>query len=137
MTQKTMDRADLKRACLVALDAVAVEHPAGHQGKLAARYVLRNSAGEAIELMFEKGPQTPANLWMLRDAGKVMIDAGIRYRLSPATDTYAIADTAGRPRYGRHSALRPMRQLANADLICFTIERLGEMEMLLEGFLRG
>ncbi len=40
MTAKVFDRDDLKRACLTALDAVALEHPAGHRGKLAARCVL-------------------------------------------------------------------------------------------------
>ncbi|MCV2866898.1 hypothetical protein [Defluviimonas sp. WL0075] len=132
MTLKTYDRDDLKRACLAALDAVAVEHPAGHQGKLAARYVLHTPRGAAIEIMFEKGPKTLANLWMNREAGEGMINAGIRYRLSPAVDTYVTADDEGRPRYGRHSALKPMRQLANADLICFTIERPGEIKQLLE-----
>lgn len=135
MTSKTYDRDDLKRACLASLDAAALEHPARHQGKLAARYVLNTQRGEAIELMFEKGPKTPANLWMLREAGQSIIDARIRYRLSPATDTYTTVDAKGRPRYGRHSALKPMRQLANADLICFTIERPGEMDMLLGGLL--
>ncbi|MCP5389846.1 MAG: hypothetical protein H6915_08775 [Novosphingobium sp.] len=137
MNSKAYDREDLKRACLAALDAVAVEHPAGHQGKLAARYVLHTPRGAAIEIMFEKGPKTPAHLWMSREAGEGMIDAGIRYRLSPATDTYATANAEGRPRYGRHSALKPMRQLANADLVCFTIERPGEIEVLLGGLLAG
>ena len=33
------DRAALKSAVLAILDQVALEHPVGHQGKLAARYV--------------------------------------------------------------------------------------------------
>jgi hypothetical protein len=132
MNLKAHDRGDLKRACLAALEAVAVEHPTGHQGKLAARYVLHTPRGAAIEIMFEKGPKTPAHLWMSGEAGEGMIDAGIRYRLSPAADTYATVDAEGRPRYGRHSALKAMRQLANADLICFTIERPAEIDKLLE-----
>jgi predicted helicase len=46
-------RAALKSAVLAILDQVALEHPVGHQGKLAARYVLRSQNGERIELMFE------------------------------------------------------------------------------------
>lgn len=132
MTLKAHDRDDLKRACLAALDAAAFEHPAGHQGKLAARYILHSPSGATIELMFEKGPKTPANLWMSRQAGAALIDDNVRYRLSPATDTYATSDAEGRPRYGRHSALKPMRQLAHADLICFTVEREGQIEQLLD-----
>lgn len=132
MTDKTYKRDDLKRACLAALDAAAVEHPARHQGKLAARYVLHTRRGAVLDLMFDKGPKTPAHLWVIREAGEAMIDTGIRYRLSLATDTYATLDAEGRPRYGRHSALKSMRKLANAALICFTIEREAEIQRLLE-----
>lgn len=133
--RKAMDRAHLKRACLAALDAVAVEHPAGHQGKLAARYVLQGARGEAVELMFEKGPKTPAQLSMTAAAGQIVTGDGIRFRASPATETFAAIDPGGRPRYGRHSALKPMRRLAHADLMCFTIEREGESDRLLDRLL--
>jgi len=123
-----MTRETLKRACLAALDKVAIEHGVGHQGKLAARYVLRGQDGTAIELMFEKGPNRPANLWMTQRAGQALVDQGIRTRYSAAAATNATLDANGKPRYGRHSALKPMRQLAHADLLCFTIER--EMELL-------
>lgn len=59
-----MNREEFKLACLAILDGVASEHPAGHQGKLAARYLLRTGGGAAIELLFEKGPNTPPNLWL-------------------------------------------------------------------------
>lgn len=132
MTDKIFDREALKRACLAALDEVAVEHGAGHQGKLAARYVLQDRRGAAIELMFEKGPKTPAHLWMPLEAGEPLIDEGIPYRLSPAAETYAAKDANDRPLYGRHSALKPMRQLANSDLIRFTIDRPGQIDRLLQ-----
>ncbi len=97
MTVKAFNRDDLKRACLAALDAVALEHPAGHQGKLAARYVLHTRRSEAIELMFEKGPKTPAHLWMGREAGEAIRrtegrgahDAG-RGAAAPARDRAAL-----------------------------------------------
>lgn len=49
-----MDRDQLKHNCLERLDAGAIEHPTGHQGKLAARYLLRRGDGDRVELMFEK-----------------------------------------------------------------------------------
>ena len=135
MTQEALDRDELKRLWLLAFDSVAVEHGAGHQGKLAARYVLHTPTGSAIELMFEKGPKSPANLWLAKETGRALLDQGLRYRFSPATDTYAKADANGRALYGRHSGLKPMRQLAHADLLCFTIERPTEVKWLLDKLL--
>jgi len=131
MTLGKPQREDLKRACLAALDAVCVEHPAGHQSKLAARYILHTSRGEAVALMFEKGPKAPAHLWMPLEAGQGLINEGVPYRLSPAAETYAAKDGSSRPLHGRHSALNPMRQLTNSNLIRFTVERAGEMDHLL------
>jgi len=51
-----MTRDELRQACLERLDERAMEHPSGHQGKLAARYVLHTQRADAVELMFEKGP---------------------------------------------------------------------------------
>ena len=51
-----MMRDTLRQACLARLDERAMEHPSGHQGKLAARYVLHTQRADAVELMFEKGP---------------------------------------------------------------------------------
>lgn len=131
MTPKVTTRDDLKRQCLAALDAAAIEHPAGHQGKLAARYILRTQAGEGIEMMFEKGPARPANLWMNEKYAERLCDGSVPFRRSPAVGLYAASDSDSPVRYGRHSALKPMRDLANADLVCFTIEREGQLEALL------
>jgi len=38
-----MDRDALKLRCVTPLDECAIEHPAGHQGKLAARYLVQSS----------------------------------------------------------------------------------------------
>lgn len=64
MSEGRQTRAALKQACLEVLEAACVMHPAGHQTKLAARYVLITKDGERIALMFEKGPNSSANLWM-------------------------------------------------------------------------
>lgn len=131
MRKADVGRATLKLACLRQLDARAIEHPAGHQGKLAARYLLRSSGGEGIELMFEKGPNSSANLWVLRRFAEVIQDFGVAVRHSPAALLYQQKDAAGKPQYGRHSALKPMRQLVNADLVCFSIEHETEIERML------
>ena len=131
MIEKDPSRRKLKLSCLGALDALAVEHESGHQGKLAARYTLRTEHGMAVELMFEKSPKTPANLWMTLQTGRDLLDEDISYRLSPASEVNHAFGADGRPKYGRHSALKTMHQLAHADLICFRIEREGQIEALL------
>lgn len=133
MSGDQSQRAELKRTMLRLLDARAVEHPAGHQGKLAARYVLHRADGEAIEIMFEKHPASPANLWLAEREGAPLLALGIDHRRSPATDLLVPGAEDGSVRYGRHSGLRPMRQLAYADLICFTVGTAGELEALLTG----
>jgi hypothetical protein len=62
LSDAIMTRNTLKAACLSLLDTAAAEHPAGHQGKLAARYVLRSRSDERIGLMFEKSEKTKALL---------------------------------------------------------------------------
>ena len=127
-----MDRQELKRQCLLHLDACTSEHPAGHQGTLAARYLLRRPGGDVIELMFEKGAKTPANLWVAhRRAVRLLIEPGLHFQSSPASALYAKKGTNGKPIYGRHSALKPMRELVHADLICFSITAVDELERIL------
>lgn len=127
-----MDREELKLACLERLEAVAIEHPSGHQGKLAARYLLRCRDGDRAELMFEKDPKTPANLWVAhkRVAG-LIAEPGLHFQSSPASALFSSKGTNGKPIYGRHSALKSMRELENADLICFRIASVYELERIL------
>lgn len=126
-----MNRDEFKLACLRILNGVAAEHPVGHQGKLAARYLLRKGGGDTVELMFEKGPTSSPNLWLCRQHLDERALEGIDHQLSPAASLYQTVDTAGKSRYGRHSALKPMRQLANADLVCVQLRTLGELERIL------
>ncbi|KGJ05422.1 hypothetical protein IT41_06565 [Paracoccus halophilus] len=127
-----MNRQDLKAACLEMLDQVAIEHPAGHQGKLAARYVLRSQAGDRIELMFEKGEKVSANLWIERRYAEALASEGIICREYPAASLFAKKGAEGKKTYGRHSALKPMRSLANSDLLRFTIERVSQLQSILD-----
>ena len=126
-----LERIRLKAECLVRLDRVATEHPAGHQGKYSARYVLHGRRGRRVGIMFEKGPNTPAHLWLPRDAASPLMDSGIEYRLYPATDLYGDTGADTKPQYSRHSGLKPMRDLANIDLVRFTINDVSQIEEIL------
>lgn len=123
-------RDNLKTACLALLDAAAIEHPAGHTGSV-ARYVLRSNDGGRIELMFEKGAKSRARLWLTREQAGDLLSAGIEFRLYPAADLYKPTEAGGEPSYGRHAALKMMRDLANADLVRFTVYRVEQVQRIL------
>lgn len=125
-----LGRDELKSRCLALLDAAAMEHPAGH-GKLFARYVLRTQDGDRIEMMFEKGEKSRANLWLACDHAVQLVTMGVEFRDYPGSALYQPTEPGGKPAYGRHSALKSMRDLANADLVRFTIDRVDQMEMIL------
>lgn len=127
-----MDREELKLACLERLDAVAIEHPSGHQGKLAARYLLRCRDDERAEVMFEKGPKSPVNLWMAHKRAVGLIsEPGLHFQSSPASALFTNKSSNGKPIYGRHSALKSMRELENGDLICFRVTAISELDRIL------
>jgi len=128
-----MNRDELRSGCLARLNERAIEHPSGHQGKLAARYLMRRSGGDAAELMFEKGPKSPPKLWVAKRFVHAMLsDESLEFRFAPAAALFTANGKDGKPVYGRHSALKPMKQLAHTDLICFRINTLGDLEKILE-----
>lgn len=131
-----MTREELKRDCLALLDRAAIEHPVGHQGKLAARYVLRTAQENRIELMFEKGPSSPANLWVAKEFAAGLMDLHIAYRMLPGSPIGASLDDGTKRAYERHAALKPMRQLATADLVCFRIETEDQLRQILACLMR-
>lgn len=113
---------ELKRHCLARLNERAMEHPSGHQGQLAARFLLKRSDGDVVELMFEKGPKSPPNLWVANNrVGGLIEQSGLQFRLSPASILFTKKGSNGKPLYGRHSALKPMQELGHSDLVCFRI----------------
>jgi hypothetical protein len=107
MSAASLSREELRSACLNLLDRRAVEHPAGHQGKLAARYVLVSTSGERIGMMFEKGERARPLLWVERRHVPDLVDSDIEARVSLASSLYQDAEGGGQPSYGRHSALKP------------------------------
>ncbi|MFV0514258.1 MAG: hypothetical protein ACK5MY_11610 [Jhaorihella sp.] len=127
-----MSPEELKRHCLSRLDECALEHPTGHQGQLAARYLLKRADGNVAEIMFEKGPKSPPNLWVAhRRVTGLITRPGLQFRLSPASALFATKGSNDKPIYGRHSALKPMRELGHTDLVCFRITSPGDLDRIL------
>lgn len=133
MKDTLMSRKELKLACLALLDDAAVEHPSGHQGKSAARYILRSENDDRIDLMFEKGEKSRANLWVAKAFARDLMKLGIACKEYPASDLNREVEPGKPRRYGRHAALKVMRDLAHADLVRFTVEHVSQMKLLIAG----
>lgn len=128
-----MNRNELKSYCIARLTDCAIEHTAGHQGKLAMRFRLMGSSGAVVALMFEKGLNTPANLWI---ASELLCNFGamaeMNTRSSPASAVYSTIGKNGEPIYGRHSALKTMHELNQIDLTCIQVTSAGEIDQILD-----
>lgn len=59
------------------------------------------------------------------------MEVGIDALVYPASALYQASEGGEKRTYGRHAGLKVMRDLANADLVRFTIERPGQMQFLL------
>ncbi|MBC2834069.1 hypothetical protein [Paragemmobacter straminiformis] len=129
------NRAEFKAACLALLDRLCIEHPAGHQSKLAARYILISRSGERIPIMFEKAPNVAAQLWLRAEHTRHLGKGLGETRSYPAHALYTEKDEKGRPIYGRHAALKAMRDMANADLVKLEIEWIGQLERVIGAIL--
>lgn len=128
-----MTRDELRQAILSKLDACALEHPSGHQGSKAARYVMHTPKSGPVELMFEKGPTSAPNLWVAeRFVADLLEDAAFEFRRAPASVLFATKGKDGKPQYGRHTGLKPMTQLSHADLVCIRLNTTGELDRILE-----
>jgi len=124
-------RAELKNAIIARLDAVCEMHSLGHQASKARRYVFRGSNGATAELMFEQNDSVPANLWVLDSQVVSVVDNQIQSRRSPAAELYKKTGKNGNKLYGRHSALERMQQLGRADLICFNLQSIAQLDRIL------
>lgn len=103
-----MTRQELKAACLAMLDQNTAEHPAGHQGKLAARYVLRSQSGERIGLMFEKSDKTKPLLWVEHRFLRDLVHDDIEFKVYLASSLYPAVEAGGNQPY-RPSVIRYRR----------------------------
>ncbi|NVK57344.1 MAG: hypothetical protein HWE26_17205 [Alteromonadaceae bacterium] len=130
MPEITISRLEFKNACTAFLDQVALEHAAGHQGKLAGRYTLIADGGTRIGIMFEKSEKTQAHCWVEARFADSIGDIGIEHKRYMASDLYKKNPKTGKISYGRHAALKSMRDLCNADLVRFTPVDAAELERL-------
>ena len=132
-----MNEEELKRRIVSRLDRKAKEHRMGHQARYANRYVLRSAGGAHIELMFQKDEKSPPNLWVKKDFVEGILQGRpggypLQYKESPKSGLYTEVGKTGIPKYGRHSGLKNMPQLGNADLVCFNLRDLVQLEFILE-----
>jgi hypothetical protein len=124
-------RKSLKDAVVLRLDKLNHGHSLGHQDKLANRYVLRSNDGMRVELMFEKDDSVPANLWVLRAFVEDLLDGSLPFEESPKSKLRQAVGANGELQYGRHSALEKMMQLGNADLVCFALRDMADLDRVL------
>ena len=139
-----MKRLELKRAIESRLDndLDVQTHDIGHQEKYANRYVLRSANGEHVELMFQKDERSPANLWVKKAFVEELLDgpsAGmpLEYKISSASNLYQTIGKNGEKQYGRHTGLKSMPQLKEADLVCFALYDMDNLERILETLKRA
>lgn len=127
-----ISRVQLKKSILVMLDMAALPHPMGNQDAYAARYIVKASSGRELELMFQKDPKSPPNLWCLSSVINTATKQAVEHKEKKASQLYTtISEATGKPQYGRHSALEKMPQLGQSDLLCFKLGNLQQLERIL------
>ncbi len=129
----TGSKTQLKKAILELLDAQGREHPSGHQTSKARRYMLTAPGGVPIEVMFEKDEVTGANIWCPAKVASLLPD--LNPEISPKAGLWVKRNKKGELLYGRHSGLRAMPQLAEADLAKFQPRTLGEARRVVDAIL--
>lgn len=125
-------RAELKSAIIDRLNAVCQEHPMGHQGAYANRYIFKGENGTTTEILFEKSDRTPANLWVLETLLAPAANAGVTWTSSPASKLYQSPGANGKMKYGRHSALEKMDILGKADLGRVNLTSVEQLDRILD-----
>lgn len=125
------DAAALKTAITMRLDAIAEEHRLKHQDSYANRYRMRSDHDAPVEIMFEKGSNTPPHLWVLAEQVATLVGSGLDAKLYPNEDLYKVPAKGGAKQYGRHSALEDMPLLGKADLVRFTLRSKAELDLIL------
>ena len=139
-----MKRLELKRAVEARLDndPDVQTHRIGHQDRYANRYELRSAGGKHVELMFQKDERSPANLWVKKAFAEELLDGpsagmSLEYKISPAANLYQTVGKNGEKQYGRHTGLKSMPQLSEADLVCFALYDMDNLERILETLKRA
>ena len=127
-----MNREELKKAALELFDKIADEHPKGHQKKYLNAYIVKNSE---LCFAFEKSLKTPANIWC--KLGVKDDVEGIKGVESLAKNLWKKVNKKGEKVYGRHSGLKKVDELRDADLVKYTAKTLGEVQKVAEGLIKA
>ena len=131
------NRQELKDAIISRLDREAEEHPKGHQKSKVNRYAFPSTGDAQIELMFQKDKQSPANLRVKKSFVEKLLDSQLagmplEHKISPASNLYQKKGKNGKLLYGRHSGLKSMPQLSDADLECFALHDMDTLVRILD-----
>ena len=127
-----MNREELKKAALELFDKIADEHPKGHQKVKMNYYIVRNSE---LCFAFEKNLASPANIWCKLGVENEV--NGIAWVPSWAKDLWKKVNKKGEKVYGRHSGLKRVDELRDADLIKYIPKTLGEVQKVVEGLIKA
>ncbi len=82
--------------------------------------------------MFEKGEKGLAHLWLNMIHTDELLKSTLDCRHYPASAVCDADSTVKKPNHGRHASLKSMRELANADLVRFTLTSSTQMRMILD-----
>jgi len=127
-----MNREELKKAALELFDKIADEHPKGHQKVKMNYYIVKNSE---LCFAFEKNLGSPANIWCKLGVKDEV--NGIDCEESKAEKLCQKVNSKGEKVYGRHSGLRKVDELCDADLVKYTAKTLGEVQKVVEGLIKA
>lgn len=127
-----MNREELKKAALELFDKIADEHPKGHQKVKMNYYIVRNSE---LCFAFEKNLASPANIWCKLGVENEV--KGIAWVPSCAKNLCQKKNKKGKEVYGRHSGLKKVDELRDADLIKYIPKTLGEVQKVVEGLIKA
>lgn len=81
--------------------------------------------------MFEKSDKTKPLLWIEHRFLRDLVHDDIEIKFYPASALYQAVEPGGKQPYGRHAALKPMRDLAHVDLVRFSIDRVEQLRTIL------
>ena len=56
----------------------------------------------------------------------------LEHKISPASELYQKKGKNGKLLYGRHSGLKSIPQLSDADLVCFALQDMGNLVRILD-----
>ena len=108
-------------------DTFAVEHSVGHQPDKLNRYAIK---GSRLCFAFEKNLSTQVNIWCPIKVKDFV--SGIKNKESLSSELWKFNPVKGKIEYGRHSGLKAMKELRDADLIVFSPETSEEGERVVE-----